>query len=274
MRTTLLGGLLDAARHNLARGAERALLFESGRVYLRSGPPATGGPLAGVFPGARAAPACEPHRVGALAIGSIRPPAWDESSISADSVPMEATGAGFFELKGVLEDTCRVLGVEPHLAPGRKTFLHPGRAADIELAGVPAGWIGELHPLVGEEWDLPGGFAFELDLAALTEAGVMTERFEDVTTYPAVYQDVAVIVSVDTPAEQVSEAVAAGAGDLLRSARVFDLYAGDQLGAGKKSLALRLEFRADDRTLTDAEVAERRDAIRSSVAEIGGALRE
>ena len=273
MRTTLLGGLLDVARHNLARGSERALLFESGRVYLDRPPPAAGGPLAGVFPGHLAPPAFEPHRVAALTIGSIRPPAWHDHSPAGGPESEPHGGAGFYELRGVLEDVCRVLGIELRLVPAPSSFLHPGRAAEIELADVSAGWLGELHPLVAREWDLPGGFAFELDLAALTEAGALTERFDDVATYPAVYEDLAVVVAAETPAEEVTEAVAAGGGGLLRSSRIFDLYTGEQVGAGKKSLALRLEFRADDRTLTDAEVAERREAIRGSLAGIGGSLR-
>ncbi|MGI9557505.1 MAG: phenylalanine--tRNA ligase subunit beta, partial [Solirubrobacterales bacterium] len=273
MRTTLLGGLLDAARHNLARGAERALLFESGRVYLDAEPPESGGPLAGVFPGKLRAPAYEPHRIGALAVGSIRPPSWQDGGPD-DTVLAAQPEAGFFELKGVLEDACRAFGVDPRLAQGSHPFLHPGRAAQVELGGVDAGWIGELHPLVAAAWDLPGGFAFELDLAVAGEAGALTERFSEVASFPAVYQDIAVVVPEETRAEQVVEAVSAGAGELLGSARVFDLYIGDQLGAGRKSLALRLEFRATDRTLTDEEIAERREAIRSAVGEIGGALRE
>jgi len=273
MRTTLLGGLLDAAQHNFARGAGRTLLFESGRVYLRETPPQVGGPLAGVFPGLREAPAHEPHRIGALAVGPIRPPSWQDSA-AASPADSAASGAGFFELKGVLEDACRTFGIEPRLAPGRRSFLHPGRAASVELNGAEAGWIGELHPLVVRDWDLPGGLAFELDLGILTEAGAMAERFEDVATFPAVYQDIAVVVGEETSAQEVTEAVVGGGGELLRSATVFDLYAGDQIGAGKKSLALKLEFRAVDRTLTDPEVAERREAIRGAVDAIGGALRE
>ncbi len=100
------------------------------------------------------------------------------------------------------------------------------------------------------------------------------EQYEDVTTYPAVHQDLAIVVGEDVPAARVREAVLAGGGELLRSATVFDLYRGEQVGAGRKSLALRLEFRAGDRTLTDAEVAERREAIKAALTEIGGSLRE
>jgi phenylalanyl-tRNA synthetase beta chain len=94
-----------------------------------------------------------------------------------------------------------------------------------------------------------------------------------VTTFPAVYQDLAVVVSADVPAAAVRAAVLTGGGELLRAARVFDLYEGEQLEAGNKSLALRLEFRAADRTLTDEEVARSRAAIETELTKIGGTLR-
>ncbi len=93
-------------------------------------------------------------------------------------------------------------------------------------------------------------------------------------SYPAVHQDVAVVVDEGVPAAEVRSAVLEGGGELLRSAEVFDLYRGEQLGEGRKSLALRLSFRAADRTLTDEEVAERRREIEAAVEKIGGSLRE
>ncbi len=93
-------------------------------------------------------------------------------------------------------------------------------------------------------------------------------------THPAVRQDLAVTVPEDVPYARVAEAVTEGAGALLTSLRLFDLYRGEQVGEGRKSLALRLEFRASDRTLTDEEVAERRRAITESLAKIDGSLRE
>jgi phenylalanyl-tRNA synthetase beta chain len=113
-----------------------------------------------------------------------------------------------------------------------------------------------------------------VDLAALVAASpVGDEAYEDVITYPAVQQDVAVLIDDSVPAAEVRSAVLEGGGDLLRSASVFDLYRGEQVGEGNKSLALRLTFRAADRTLTDEEVAERRAAIEVAVAKIGGSLR-
>jgi phenylalanyl-tRNA synthetase beta chain len=137
------------------------------------------------------------------------------------------------------------------------------------------GWIGELHPLVAREWGVPGPVAaFELDVEALVELSEGREDvYSDVPSFPSVLQDIAVVVPEEVPAADIERAVRAGGGELLARVEVFDLYRGEQAGEGNKSLALRLEFRAPDRTLTDAEVAERRAAIERELAEIGGRLR-
>ena len=268
MRTTLVGGLLDAARHNLARNAERVALFESGRVYLSEPAPREGGPLGGQFAGDVQPPACEPHRIGALLVGELTPPPW------ARGAPADPGASGFFSLKGVVELLASGLGAKLSLSPAAQPFTHPGRSAAVELGGGAIGWVGELHPLVARAWDLPGATAFELELAPLLAASsVGAERYEDVTTFPAVLQDLAVTIAEEIPAQRVIDAVREGGGELLTRARVFDVYRGEQLGPGAKSLALRLEFRAPDRTLTDSEVGELRERIRSRLAEIGGSLR-
>jgi phenylalanyl-tRNA synthetase beta chain len=165
--------------------------------------------------------------------------------------------------------------VEIELEGASQPFLHPGRSARILVAGGDAGWLGEVHPLVCREWDLESAAAFQVGLAELVAASpVGREAYEDVTTHPAVYQDLAIVVEEGVSADAVRGAVVAGGGELLRRATVFDVYHGEQVGEGRKSLALRLEFRAPDRTLTDAEVAERRAAIEAGLAEIGGSLRE
>ncbi len=268
MRTTLLPGLLDAARHNFARDVERIAIFESARAYLREPAPDAGGELAGRFAGRLPAPAHEPHRLAALLIGELSPPSWLRG-------PPAAPEAGFFELKGVIELLARELAVELELAPAPEPFLHPGRAARIVSAGEQLGWMGELHPLVSRAWDLPGGVAFELGLAALVAGSrVGDERYEDLTTHPAVFQDLAVTVPEQVAAERVRALIREAGGGLLVGADIFDVYRGEQLAAGEKSLALRLEFRAPDRTLTDAEVGELRNQIKLALAGIGGSLRE
>ena len=165
--------------------------------------------------------------------------------------------------------------VDWHAQEGGPPFLHPGRAATIVAAdGAELGWLGELHPLALREWELDGPVAgFELDVDRLLELAPGASTYSDVTSFPAVLQDIAVIVPEDVPAARLAEVVRAGAGELLASLRVFDLYHGEQVGEGSKSLALRLEFRAPDRTLTDEEVAERRAAIERELESIGGKLR-
>jgi len=276
MRTMVLASLLDVAARNRARGAERLALFEAGSVYLMEEPSAPAGvdadtlarlagPLAGDFPGERSAPVAEPHRIAALASGPLAARSWRGGGGAFD----------FFALKGALEALAGQLGAEVAFEPAAEPFLHPGRSAAVELGGVAAGWIGELHPLVCREWDLDAAVAFEVDTAPLLAAASAGEEgYEDVTTFPAVYQDLAVLVPAEVAATEVRAAVLAGGGELLRAADVFDLFEGDQLGEGRKSLALGLEFRAPDRTLTDEEVAGLREAIKAELEQIGGTLRE
>jgi phenylalanyl-tRNA synthetase beta chain len=268
LRTTLLGSLLDAARFNLAHGAERVALFESGRVYLARRRSEAGGVLGGAFSGDRDAPAFEPHCIGALSVGPMYPPSWTDSIVPGREV------AGFYSLKGILEALTAQLGAELVVKRGEEPFLRPGRAARLVIGGVDAGWLGELHPLVCREWDIGPATAFQVRLAELVAGSSYgREQFEDVTTYPAVHQDLAIVVDEAVPAARVREAVLSGGGELLRRAEVFDLYRGEQIGAGRKSIAMRLEFRSPERTLTDAEVAERRAAITAALREIGGTLR-
>ncbi len=264
MRTTLLGGLLDAARHNVARDVERVALFESGRALLPEAPPTEGPVSAGVFCGRMPPPAREVHRLAALVAGAFAPASWREPPRPAD----------FYDASGVLESLCGALGVEMSLRPATRPFLHPGRGAEIVVAGAAAGWLGEFHPRITQGWDLPAAVGFELDFAPVVEASPAgREPYEDVTTFPAIFEDIAVVVDEAVPAARVSEAVLAAGGDLLRSARVFDIYRGEQVGEERKSLALRLEFRAPDRTLSDDEIAPVRAAITDSLAGVGGTLR-
>lgn len=273
MRTILLGSLLDAAAHNVSRDAERVALFESGRVYLTGNRTdgEVGADLAGRFGGRLAAPVLEPHRIAALLVGPLTAAGWDGSP------PAE----GFFALKAVLESLAHDLGLNLRFeATSRHGFLHPGRAAQVSLTAErqdPIGWIGELHPGVVAEWDLPeaGVVAFEVDLAPLVAAAPAgDEIYADVTSFPAVRQDLAIVIAEERTAGEVQEVVRQAGDPLLRKAEVFDLYHGEQLGAGHKSLALRLEFQAADRTLTEAEVAKVRERIEAAIEEIGGSIRE
>jgi phenylalanyl-tRNA synthetase beta chain len=249
MRPLLLPGLLDAAQHNAAHGRADVALFESAHVYL---------------PERGQTPSHEPTHICAV-VTQAAPAGWRTPARPAD----------FYAVKALLEALMEAAGVEWRAQEGGPPFLHPGRTATIVAAdGSELGWLGELHPLVLREWELDGPLAaFELDADRLFELAPQVSTYSDVTTFPAVLQDIAVIVPDEVSAERLAEVVREGGGDLLSSLRVFDLYHGEQVGEGNKSLALRLEFRAPDRTLTDEEVAERRTAIERALESIGGRLR-
>jgi phenylalanyl-tRNA synthetase beta chain len=260
MRPLLLPGLLDAARHNAARGRPGLRLFESAHVYR------VAGPLDQVPDGSPrgATPSHERHHIGALMTEAL-PGTWRSPARPAD----------FYAAKGVLEAMLRSAGVEPRFEPGERPFLHPGRTATV-IAGDERklGWVGELHPSVAGAWDLDRGAAgFEVDFDLLAEIAPGPPAFRDVTTFPPVVQDIAVVVSEDVPADEVVAAVTEGGGELLDRIELFDVYRGEQVGEGSKSLALRLEFRSAERTLTDEDVAAARAKIEAELGKIGGGLR-
>ena len=232
LRTTLLGSLLDTARYNLARGAERVALFESGRAYLAQGRSQAGGVLGGEFAG-RAPPA----RLRApLHRGPGRGPtrarrAGGRPSGRPTSSRSKASWRHWRASSGHPSSSSR----------SRIPSCIPGVRHGCSLGGLEAGWLGEVHPLVCREWDLEAATGFQIHLAELVAGSSFGfERYEDVTTYPAVHQDLAIVVGEEVPAATVREVVLTGGGELLRSATVFDLYRGEQVGAGRKSLALRL----------------------------------
>ena len=159
--------------------------------------------------------------------------------------------------KGLAEAVLVAAGVAWWTEPGARPFLHPGRSASVYAGadrahGHEVGWIGELHPGVAEAWDLGRAAAFELDAGSFAELGSMGGQFEPIVQFPAVRQDVAVVVPREVPADHVEQSIRAGAGPLLESVRLFDLYSGEQIGPEEKSLALTLEFRHAERTLADA----------------------
>jgi phenylalanyl-tRNA synthetase beta chain len=267
LRTTLLGSLLDAAAHNAARERPDLRLFETGAVYLRRGadaPPAARGHAAGK-PGADDLPD-ERRHAGVLLTGALAAPSWRSP---------DPPRADFFAAKGVLVGVLDWMRVPWSVQAAREPFLHPGRSARVLLDGEPAGWLGEVHPLVAQAWDLEGASGFELDLDRVSAlAAARATGYRDLTSFPPVRQDLAVVVSDDVPAARVLAVVREAGGELLGSVRAFDVYRGEQIGEGRVSLALALEFQAPDRTLTDDEVAELRRAIATALAdELGGELR-
>jgi phenylalanyl-tRNA synthetase beta chain len=243
LRTTLLGSLLDVAQRNQARGAETIRLFESGAVYRSKHANQLN---ADQLPE-------EPHHLAALLSGPTRPANWREQS------PPQVD---FFAAKGVLAGLFAALGVEWELrADTRGGFMHPGRGAAVLVGGEPVGWVGEIHPNVASQWDFEQAVAaFELDLDAVpVKAATIYREF---AAFPDVREDLAVVVSEAVTAQQIVALVRTAGSPLLAGAEVFDVYRDpERLGQGKVSVAVRLAYRAGDRTLTDTEVAAQRQRI-------------
>jgi phenylalanyl-tRNA synthetase beta chain len=218
LRTTLVYGLVEAARHNVDVGNERVALFELAHVYL---------PSQAQLPEER------------FCVGGV-------------------VEGGFFRAKGAVEEIFEALEAEPSFEPAPHPFM-----ATPASAKVPGGWVAQLDPSRLEgEWG-----AFELDLAEVFARVPERIIYEDVVTFPAVKQDLAVAVSEDVTAGALVATARESGGALLREARVFDVYRGEQVGEGRKSVAIHLVFQSPERTLTDEDAAELRTRIVSVLAE-------
>jgi phenylalanyl-tRNA synthetase beta chain len=253
LRTTVLGSLLDATRHNVARGNPDLTLIEQGAVYVaREGEQLP-----------------HEHRaLGGLLHGRLAAPSWGD-----EGTPKTA---GFFAAKGLLAATLDTLRVTWSVRAEAQPFLHPGRSATV-VAGPDdevVGWVGELHPLVARAWDLEDVAAFEVDLDRVVGHAVAVPRYRDLTSFPPVRLDLAVTLGDEVPAASVVGTAREAGGALLQGVRVFDVYRGEQVGEGRKSLALALTFQAPDRTLSDDDVAPVRDKVVAALAsQVGGELR-
>jgi phenylalanyl-tRNA synthetase beta chain len=256
MRTNLLGSLLDIARHNVARGATDLAIFESGTVYrVHKADELANAP----------SPVFEAHMLGGLLTGAYGGRSWRGAA---------ARPADFFTAKALVAAVLDTLGVDWSVVAAPWPFLHPGRTANVLVGDRRIGFVGEVHPLVAADWGLDRVAAFSLNLDVVAAAVPAVISYSGLSDFPAVLQDLSVVVADDVPAARVLAVVRANAGAELDSVDVLDVYRGDQVGDGRVSLTLHLEFRAADRTMTDAEVADRRAAITAALAdELGGELR-
>jgi phenylalanyl-tRNA synthetase beta chain len=203
-------------------------------------------------------------RIGLFEIARVFLPSGDE--LPDEHVRLGAILEGdFFRAKGVVEALCRALKVEPAYERGTHELLHPGKTARL-----PWGWLGELHPrLLDGTWSV-----FELELADFFAASRAPITYEDVITYPPVRQDLAFSVPEEASAGELVAAAREAAGPELREMRAFDVYRGDQVGPGRKSIAFSVTFQSPDRTLSDEDANRLRKAITDAVAtRFGGELR-
>ncbi|MFI9204460.1 phenylalanine--tRNA ligase subunit beta [Streptomyces sp. NPDC053048] len=276
LRTTLLPGLFAALRRNDSRGEHDLALFETGLVFRPTGEeiapvrlPVDRRPTDEEIAGLDAALPRQPRRAAVVLAGARERAGWWGQG-------RPATWADAVEAGRLV---AREAGVELIVRQDQQAPFHPGRCAAllavIDGEEVLVGNAGELHPRVTKAFGLPERTcAMEIELDRLEQAGTGAVEAPHVSSFPVATQDVALVVDASVAAADVEAALRAGAGELLESLRLFDVFTGTQLGEGRKSLAYALRFRADDRTLTAEEASAARDAaVRSAVEHTGAVLR-
>jgi phenylalanyl-tRNA synthetase beta chain len=249
LRHNLISSMLEVVERN-ARFQERIVIFEIGPIFLAS--------EGGDFPD-------ELPRLGIAMTGPREPASWQ----GADRSPID-----FYDLKGVLEAAFENLRIgEARYEPAEIPIFHPGKCARILRGERQAGIMGELHPLVSERYDFSGApvLVAELDMQVLMDFIPEGYPVEPVPPYPPMLEDLAVIVAENVPAETVAAVIRQAGGNILSELRLFDVYRGAQIGAGKKSLAYSLVYQSYDRTLTDEEVLKIRNRIVRRLDEALGA---
>jgi phenylalanyl-tRNA synthetase beta chain len=251
LRPSLLPGLLAAAQHNLRRGTSDVFLFEAGWAHAQSGHSA---------PEDRAL-------IAALLLGSRWSGVWNaDKNLATD----------FFTAKGTVEALVRGAGCGSLAAErAEHPAFHPGRAAWLSVEGDRLGLVGELHPDVAADLDLPRGvYLFEVDTEVLLRHGAADRRYEPPSRFPRALRDIAVVVGRDVESARIEAAVREELAPWCRGVRLFDVYSGKPLPEERVSLAYALELGADDRTLTDAEVDARVEAAVARLKqELGAELR-
>lgn len=262
-RTSVLPGLLEALRRNVARGLKDVALFEQGLVVAGPAGSAQTYPV-GTYPGPDAVAAIEaavplqPRHLAWAITGRLDRAGWWGAGRAAD----------WADAIQIVRDLADALAVQVSVQRADHAPFHPGRCAQILLPdGTSIGYAGELHPKAITRLGLPARtVAGEIDLDALI-AALASPQARPLSNYPIVQSDIALIVSGDVTAAQLEDTLREAAGDTLETIELFDLYEGDQVDAGMKSMAYRMTFRAPDRTLTTEEVNKLRDKAVAAAAE-------
>lgn len=283
LRQTLLPNMLEVAASNL-RHARRVALFEIGSVFL---PRRRGETQAGDVPEDASLPV-EPRRLAVVLAGPRDAETWHmaQSPTNAGLDSKEDRGTqqqtdtslmDFYDLKGILEVLATGLHIRDlSFAAISHPMLHPGRAAELRIGPENVGVFGELHPLVREKWELPARSVLvgEFDLEKILERTDSRFIVKPISRYPAVIQDIALVVDEIVESARVEQLIRQTGGTLLTDARLFDVYRGAPLSQGKKSLAYTLTFQALDRVLSDADAVKLRDKIVARLTrELGAELR-
>ena len=247
MRTTLWAGLVNAVRHNLARQQRRIRLFESGLKFV-----------------SQDLDIKQDKCISGIVTGSLFAEQWASPSRAVD----------FYDVKGDVEALLDGCGVSAEFQAATHPGLHPGQTASIRVDERLAGWVGCIHPGLAQQFEIPSRtYLFELELQPLLKGSLAS--FQKLSRFPSIRRDLAIVVDVKTPASALCDAISRQAGQILQDLVIFDVYEGEGIESGRKSIAFGLILQDSSRTLTDQEV----DSVMNTVTgqlkqQFGATLRE
>jgi phenylalanyl-tRNA synthetase beta chain len=248
LRQSLLPHLLEVASYNRARQVENFAVYETGAVYLANGE--------NELPS-------EKERLAGVVTGVWHAHLWQGEKKAVD----------FYVVKGILDGLFELLGLTNRIEykQAKREHMHPGRTADILLDDKTIGFVGQLHPVVQKDYDLKETYVFELALTDLLNAEVEDIRYSPIPRFPSITRDIALVVDENIVAGELQKAIIEAGGELLKEVSIFDVYKGDRLPDGKKSIAFSLRYYDPERTLTDEEVTAVHEKVIQAVEQQFGA---
>ncbi|WP_141431979.1 phenylalanine--tRNA ligase subunit beta [Bacillus sp. 03113] len=249
LRLSIVPQLLEVLKYNVARQNDSVAVYETGVVFLSDNSsklPEEREQLAGAITGL-----------------------WHSHVWQGEKKPVD-----FFVIKGILEGLFAKLGLENKVEyrRGNVEGMHPGRTAEVFLSGESIGFVGQIHPQAEKELDLKGAYVFELSLKKMLEADVEPLKYEAIPRFPSVTRDIALVVDKEKEAGELQKIIIEAGGSLLKEVIVFDLYEGERMEPGKKSIAFSLKYFDPERTLTDEDITKAHDKVLEAVKDQAGAV--
>lgn len=249
LRQNMVSGILDSLAYNVARKNKNLALYEIGKVFEQTGNPKED----------------LPNEINSFAFALT-------GLVNEKDFQTKPVAVDFFYAKGVVEALFAKLGLTAEYAASNQIkSLHPGRTALISINGQPVGFVGQVHPATAKAYDIPETYVAELNLSAIEEQLQPAQPFTEITKFPAVSRDVALLLKAEITHQEVLDAILAAGVKRLTDIKLFDIFSGDKLGVGLKSMAYSLTFQNPEASLTDEEVAKYMEKIEKSLTEKLGA---
>ena len=249
LRQNMVSGILDSLAYNVARKNKNLALYEIGKIFEQTGNPKEE----------------LPNEINSFAFALT-------GLVNEKDFQTKPVAVDFFYAKGVVEALFAKLGLTAEYAASSQIkSLHPGRTALISINGQPVGFVGQVHPATAKAYDIPETYVAELNLSAIEEQLQPAQPFTEITKFPAVSRDVALLLKAEITHQEVLDAIQAAGVKRLTDIKLFDIFSGDKLGVGLKSMAYSLTFQNPEASLTDEEVAKYMEKIEKSLTEKLGA---